>query len=707
MNTPSTEQQLIIDSIKNGNNVIVDACAGSGKSTTILSLASQLPEINFIQLTYNSSLRYEIRDKVKQLNITNLQVHTYHSLAVRYYDSNAYTDTGMRRIVYQDLSLDSIPALFEVVVIDEAQDMTILYYNFVKKFILNNKRKVQLMILGDYKQGLYTFKGADTRFLTLGEEIWKDFELLKNTQFEKKTLQMSYRITDQICAFVNDVMLNEQRMLSCRSGPNVVYIRRQSYQIEKIIINRILSLISDGAKPDEIFILSGSIKGQRAKKIENALVINNIPCYVPLFETDKMDERVIIGKVGLSTFHSVKGRQRKYVFVLGFDNNYFTFYGRDMETTVCPNTLYVAATRSSSQLFLCEVDDYHTDRPCDFLNKTHNEMNSSEYIDFLGIPRSIFYEKDKVESNNPGDSAVIYNITPTELLKFIHEDVLEKISPLLDSIMIKTNEKEEVIDIPSIIKTKLGLYEEVSDLNGIAIPCMYYDDLNLRANLGEDPVLHSMIQERVDQMDKPNPYLWDSIQDVNEKMVDVEDYLYAANVYKAIDENLYSKLKQISKDDCNWLHEEDIIKCKERLDKFMGADCDDNDPQVEYSIIHQTQEQDHVTIDTILEPHLPENVKFRFSARVDLITDKSVAELKCTNELSLDHMIQIVIYAWLWNCTHDEERDFKLYNIKTAELYVLNNDMSILNEIMILLIQSKYTKNVQLDDPEFIKKCTD
>ena len=705
MNVPSAEQQTIIDTIKNGHNVIVDACAGSGKSTTILSLAMQMPDTKFIQLTYNSSLRYEIRDKVKQLKMDNLLVHTYHSLAVGYYDSNAYTDTGMRRIVYQDTSLNSICTHFDVVVIDEAQDMTLLYYRFVKKFLSNNQNKIQIMILGDYKQGLYEFKGADIRFLTLGEHIWKDFELLKSDIFEKKTLKMSYRVTDQICDFVNNVMLSEKRMLSCRAGPKVTYIRRQSFQIEKIVINRILNLIAEGASPDEIFILSGSIKGQRVKKLENALVINNIPCYVPLFETDKMDERVIIGKVGLSTFHSVKGRQRKYVFVLGFDNNYFTFYGRDMDTNICPNTLYVAATRASSHLFLCEADDYHTDRPCDFLQKTHNEMGNTDYIDFLGMPRNLFYEKDPIDSTNPEDLLVIHNITPSELLKFIHEDVLEQITPLLDSIMIQESAKGEIIDIPSIVKTKSGLYEEVSDLNGIAIPAIYYDDLNARMNMNEESVLYSMIQQRANQMDKPNKYLWDSIQNVNDKMENVEDFLYAANVYKAVDENLYSKLKQIQYEDCNWLHEEDVIKCKERLDKFMGKECEENDPQVEYNIIHQSQEDEHNMIDNILEPHLPDNIRFRFTARVDLMTNENVIELKCTTELSLDHMIQLVVYAWLWKCTHSEDRIFKLYNIKSGELYVLKDAMDIYNKIIILLIQSKYTKTTHLNDELFIHKC--
>ena len=92
MNSPSEEQKIIIDYVKNKNNVIVDACAGSGKSTTILSMAKQLNRRKFLQLTYNSLLRHEVKDKIKELKLKNITVHTYHSLAVRYYMSNSYTD---------------------------------------------------------------------------------------------------------------------------------------------------------------------------------------------------------------------------------------------------------------------------------------------------------------------------------------------------------------------------------------------------------------------------------------------------------------------------------------------------------------------------------------------------------------------------------------------------------------------------------------
>ena len=66
MNEPSEEQQIIIDEIMNGNNVIVDACAGSGKSTTILSCAIKIPHKIILQTTYNNQLRQEIKIKIEE-----------------------------------------------------------------------------------------------------------------------------------------------------------------------------------------------------------------------------------------------------------------------------------------------------------------------------------------------------------------------------------------------------------------------------------------------------------------------------------------------------------------------------------------------------------------------------------------------------------------------------------------------------------------
>jgi len=707
MNQPSGEQKIIIDNVKNNNNVIVDACAGSGKSTTVLSMAKILNRRKFLQVTYNSLLRHEVKDKVKSLKIKNIKVHTYHSLAVRYYLSSSYTDTGIRHILHTNMPPREDIEHIDVLVIDEAQDMTHLYFSLIIKFLRDFNKKIQLVVLGDYKQGLYDFKGSDTRFLTDADIIWKKSPFLKyNTKFVKNSLKMSYRITNPIRSFVNTVMLNEQRMLSCKDGDNVLYCRRPQVQCERIIVSKILELLNNGAKPSEIFILAGSVKGANSKirKIENALVNNDIPCHIPMFDVDQMDERVINGKVGIATFHSVKGRQRKYVFVIGFDNNYFDFYARTLDRNICPNTLYVAATRATHQLFLFEGDDFITDRPLEFLTMGHSDMKKSEYINFEGIPREIFYLKPETSS------LLVHNqkVTPSDIIKFIPEHVLDVITPIINELFSNEQEISEVFDIPSIIQTSNCLYEEVSDLNGICIPFMYYDYIinEINPDITSNSI-YDIIQERSFSLDKKHVFLHNIINNsLDTELKTVSDYLYASNILKALDEQLYFKLRQISKDDCNWLLDEDIDKCMLRIDHAIKSDFEKQTPLFENTFIHNSNEELHTNIDNILSEFLENNVKFRFTARADLITFSTVWELKCTNELSIDHLIQVIIYSWLWSLSHpDEPKIFKIFNIKTGEIKVLNNDFDKINTVVTEIIKGKYFQFISSDNDTFIKQC--
>ena len=74
---------------------------------------------------------------------------------------------------------------FDVIVLDETQDMTKLYYDLVWKFLCDMGHPVLFLILGDEKQALYEFKGADTRFLTMAELCWSHFPNLKSKTFQK------------------------------------------------------------------------------------------------------------------------------------------------------------------------------------------------------------------------------------------------------------------------------------------------------------------------------------------------------------------------------------------------------------------------------------------------------------------------------------------------------------------------------------------
>ena len=718
----SQEQQHILDEVRNGDNVMVDAVAGTGKTTLILSIARELPDKRILQLTYNASLRKDVKETILKQELTNITVHTYHSLAKRYYLSTGYTDTEIRRLLFKDTVPKENIADFDLLVLDECQDMTLLYFQLMVKFMKDYNKPVQLLILGDYMQGLYEFKGADIRFLTLADIIWSNFVLLRTNVFKKCTMKMSFRITNQMRSFVNNVMLGEARMDACRDAENVVYIRNSRYNLCKVVFAEINKLFEQGVKPCEIFVLGNSVKGSNSniRNLENTLVEKDIPCHVPMLENEKMDDRVIDGKIVFSTFHCVKGRQRKYVFVVGFDNSYLKYYARGLPRDVCPNTMYVAATRATHGLYLLETAGYSNNRPLDFLKKNHIEMKQCDYITFKGNHQSIFPDDEADEQF--ANLIKKHIITPTELVRFISESVIENISPIIDRIFVKENDNTLVLDIPTVIETKKGLFEEVSDLNGIAIPCMYYDylkdlwttdktDDNDDDGLSNQNVLLDVIHNSIENMrSNDHIYLKQIVNDLPKRIETIEDYLYIANVSIAAQELLYFKLKQIDRDEYNWLTEEMVIACKERLRAVVGPDCQNQMPQVENTIIHESEDEPHKNIDKFLSTIFGDARQFRFTARVDLITETTLWELKCTSEITIEHMVQVIAYAWLWNMRYNEHVEtpvkvFKIFNIKTGDVLRLDASMEDLNNIMTYLLVGKYAELVPKTDDEFLADC--
>jgi len=706
MNKLSDEQQFILDRAKEEKNIIVDSVAGTGKTTIILSLAQQIPDKTILLITYNAALRFEVRDKVEKLGLTNIRVHTYHSLAKGYYSSNAHEDRGLKDVVIKNLPPKIALLDIDILVVDEVQDMTLTYFKLLVKYLKDLGKAIQLIILGDYMQGLYDFKGADTRFLTLGEKIWEKHPILRTCEFEKCKMKTSYRITQPICDFINNVMIGEERMLAVKEGPLVQYVRNSLYNIQNVVYAEVMKLFEMGVKPNEIFVLAGSVKGDRSaiRILENMLVEKGVPCHVPMLENTTMDDRVCNGKIVFSTFHSSKGRERPYVFIVGFDNSYFRFNARTLPRNLCPNTLYVGATRASKGLFLLEINEYPEDRPLEFLRMTHIEMKQQPYINFRGMHQNVFAPEQ--ESKNKLKTK---KLTATKLTQFISDSTIEEITPILDRIYITEIDSLEEIDMPSVIETKPGFFEEVSDLNGIAIPCMYYDYLAEAWNISKESILFELIDVYIENIqDKKQSFLKKIIDDLPEKLETIGDYLYVSNVLLAMQESLYFKLSQIDRDQYTWLTDSTMEICKHRMKKYIGADCQNKMPDAEEYITIASNDEQHERIDELINENILADCKYRFTARVDMITENIVWELKCTKELSIENKLQLVIYAWLWrNRTNhtEDEKQFKLFNIRTGEMLRLEATNEELTFIVIELLKSKFKKTEPKTDEEFVADC--
>jgi hypothetical protein len=313
-------------------------------------------------------------------------------------------------------------------------------------------------------------------------------------------------------------------------------------------------------------------------------------------------------------------------------------------------------------------------------------------------------------------------VTPTQLVQFLSEDVLDFVTPLLDQIFLPIDvmEKKE-LEIPSILPTKMG-FEEISDLNGNVLPIMFYDHLLSKdiASLPENQHQHQKNHKRVFQelilsqiqhfKPKTHTFLKEIVENMPETCESPSDYLYLANLHLAIEEKLYSKISQIEVDEYNWLSEEVIRACYERLDMVLNLDLGNEGSKFEDWIpekvlIHGSANEDHIEIDQCLIAHLGDEFLYRFTARIDLWTENTIWEWKCTSKITVEHKIQLVIYAWLWHMIYastpsssSSTKIFRLFNLKTGELFELSANLEQLTNIVVAVIKGKnHTKNKKIE----------
>uniref|UniRef100_A0A6C0KWS9 Uncharacterized protein n=1 Tax=viral metagenome TaxID=1070528 RepID=A0A6C0KWS9_9ZZZZ len=678
---PDTEHRAIIDSGKEGYNIIVNAVAGSGKTTTGFHFANEINN-DILMITYNKSLQYDVENNIQKYGITNISPYTYHALAgIIYNECN--TDIHMDNIIKYNTPPKSIISQ-SIIIIDETQDQSELYYKFIKKLLKDANKKFQLIIMGDVNQVVYKVKGADSRFLSFADEIWKEYG-----QFKHLHMSTSYRLTKQVAFFINKVMLGKNRITAIKDGPPVDYIIINVYNIFDTTIKPILD--SKKYRPDDIFILAPSVKGNDSpiKKIERSLVEYNIknpknkyPIYFPSNDDFGGSSHERKGKIAFDTFNSSKGRERKLVLLLSFDSSYYKYNGKDESKSICPDLFYVAASRAKEKLIV-------------FHHYKH------DYLPFLKT-QNLYNNNIKIITNNPLEITDIkekeyINTSPTKLVEYLTNDFSIYYDKVRDSVFNIINKKEELITLPSYIE-KDGLVENVSSINGLIIPAMY----QARCNNGTVSSIFKEIKSKIAEED--NSILNKELAKIKGKCNKIEEFCHLYAVYYSWREKINHKLIQIGKFD--WLknHENDVEKCINRLGSFIK---DTTDLHFEIKISSEIDDN-YEKINKWIKHHLGENFgNYVITAYIDVIKNLDTIELKCVNELKPEHELQLILYYWIYSICYPkcDKLRFILFNLCTNEIKELDiSKKDLLNEIICKLLLSKKEKNL-LSDEDFIQKC--
>eukprot|EP01041_Mallomonas_annulata_P001582 gene1582-3057_t len=591
---PSKEQRKILQTImsKLDVNLVVNAVAGSGKTTTVLQLADANRNYKILLLTYNSKLKEETRAKKKEYKLDNLEVHSYHAYAVKYYDRGCYTSRGILKVINEGKLPITLSPSYDIIAIDEAQDMTSILYKFVCKmlFDLYTARNIspRLLIFGDENQELYSFNGADRRYLTHAYDLFKNISLTSEGK-EKKTkdltLKTSYRISGNIAKLINQGFLGGEQRITANKGPGEVvdYIIGCPWKAVDGIAADIFSLLRQNIyKPDDIFILVPSLKFDVTqifnsttrrqlppfKYLENLLCDMNIPIFIPLNDDSEINEEHSANKVIFSTFHQSKGLEREFVVVFSFSNDYFNYYAKNENRFTCPSTLYVALTRAKSKLVIVAESVKGDHAP--FVDRDLIEHNLSRGYDACVNIINNYTSGIRVNVVKKAPT----NVTVTQLIKYIPDTLIMEVMSLLK--WKCTRSAGDVISIPCDIHgaaTSHGGKESVADLNGLVIPslleekstgnCTLRDVLSksIKSNNSAGH-LHAIVIQKFNELKPPKSKL------------DTTHFIKLALLYSAVisdgTKGFISRLKQIKK--YNWITKEIASSCVKRLESAVYED---------------------------------------------------------------------------------------------------------------------------------------
>ena len=738
----SDEQQLIVDAIKIDNNVIVNAVAGSGKTTTVCHIAKTLPKKRILLLTYNKRLKSETSKTLMNYGITNVYTSNYHSFCYNKYVCGDNTDQIILNALSSYKENEEIRFNYDIIIIDEAQDLNELYTNFIKMIINHNNKLPVMCILGDVRQTIYTFNGADCRFLLFADKIFN----CKTNNWCKLSLNVSYRLSNSVTKFINECVFKDDIIIS---NGNTGYRPRYMFcdAFGDVPINELIGhyLVKFNYTYNDIFILAPSIQSDSSpvKMLANTLSSHyDIPIFIPTSDSEKLDSQTTNNKIIFATFHQVKGLQRKCVLMFGFDNSYYYYYNTDVPQDICPNEIYVGLTRCTERLtvfhhykknFINFIDT--TKIPvCCYTGKIKTVKLNVEYLrgkkvdinlrmfDTINIRN---YEETVINfilehnaQNEPLDKPVKMSVS--KLLTHLPVQVINKALSYVNVQCVKNinKEKEKVIKNPfdsddeelSTPGLKLGsstenikndnfivnvflneiISENVSEIIGTAIP-IYYEYVKFNNIPIIDWITNELIKKNVkNTSNSVYSVIWTKFQRIKLlKKIKSIDLFELVTIYLGLQNNVIHKVNQIH--NFKLMSMENIKKCLKRIDNHITIG--------RFNPRFEAYMESFISMD-ISGYDVP--IKRVLNGYIDCIDKTTLWEFKMVQNIQTIHLLQLAVYAYLFYSNLELGKSFKLLNINDGSKYIISGSIESFTKLVYYLFKHKFTKPIILSDEEFL-----
>lgn len=316
-------------------NVVVLASAASGKTAVLVGRLQHLlnmgvPAENIVAITFTNAAAIEIMDRLNRPK--GLFVGTIHSycnylllsggVATDDILDNEEFDRLFKRIKQNQQCVK----LVQYLLVDEAQDCTPEQF----EFLLDIVQPLRWMLVGDFRQSLYGWNGADPKML---------IQISKCAGVKTFKLNQNYRNCYEILQYARSII----RTAGIDYIDDSVPMREGKGRIIDVEYDPLglARFIKKTGEPGDWFVLTRT--NEQIEVFSKYLEQQGIPFDTfkrSQLDTDQLNQKLHDNTVKLLTIHTAKGLESKYVAVIGA-----RFYNTEEK---CVS--YVAATRAKDLL---------------------------------------------------------------------------------------------------------------------------------------------------------------------------------------------------------------------------------------------------------------------------------------------------------------------------------------------------------------------
>lgn len=429
----SEEQKNFISEVKKGNNILVDACIGSGKTTAIQYLCNELPTtLNILYLTYNKLLKIDAQSKINNTNITVTNYHGFAFSALR----NAGIKAGITDLIQTFNKKKPTISTYDVIIIDEYQDIEQELAEMLE-FIKSINPKMQIVAVGDMEQKIYDKTTLNVpKFINsfLGEHLTLKFTVC-------------FRLSSNFASKLGRIWKKD-----------IIGVNNNCV-VEEMDIESVVNFLSQQETQDILCL--GARTGNLAK------VLNKLESLYP----NKFNKYTVYAKISdnnsdgatkptetsaiFTTFDSSKGLERKICVVFDFTESYWNIRIDKPQQSyeILRNIFCVAASRGKEHIIFVNEQD---------------ALLSEETLSLKVIPNANFE-----------------NVDISTMFDFKYKESIEHCFSLLQII------KKSLKDISEIsIKNHDGLID-LSPCIGIYQEAIYFNQFDIDKEIEQYFSIHS------------------------------------------------------------------------------------------------------------------------------------------------------------------------------------------------------------------------